>query len=1335
MEKGMTIHNSKFKKCSVFLLSLFFLFQTLEEYSFAGHAGQDLHGDQPEEEEKKEECKEKDPECCPKKGEPVYLYSGEFFYTHVDIELPGRLPIKIRRHYSAFGTYNGAFGYGWIHNYDTRLYRSSDGNLLLRRGCYNRAVFTFVGGNQYASPADEFETITENEDGTYTLYTREGLLYQYDINGSLASIDDANGNQLVFTYNPAGKLPIIGISPYSNLSTPIVIGYAYRLTRIEQYSGGVATGRYLTFDYNDNGRIVQIADSFGRSVFYIYHESQNGDLVSFLDAEGIPYEYNYNQKHLMTSFVGQGCSDCSVHHNTYDSKNRLIRQTHGNYRIEFNYQIPLEKTKVTTYVYDDATRQLLRTYIEYSEFDSNRNLIKSTRQMGQELDSEPGATEADDIVESHVYNAQSLMTQKTDPNGNVTNYTYDSNGNLLTESVTLASGEAITKTYTYDFTINYQQKKTSETISSTHDPQSYRTEYVYYPGTGNLHQERRILDESTAYITSYTYTANGDIDTITYPNGNQVSYQYNDFGQVTREFAPANPSHQTTYAYDNWGNRTSITDANTNTTEFTYDSLNRLTSITNPLGEQIIYTWTDANLTQIEQGKTDTHSGHITRIIYDDLNRKTDVIRETSEGALTIAQYTYDSEGNILSVTDTNGNASSYTYDLIGRLSSVTDPLGNTTTYTYDKNSNLTSITDAELNINTYQYDGLNRLTTVIQPQVDGENPTTRYTYNAIGNVTSIADAESHTTTNTYDRLGRLVRIEDPLGHITQYFYNGNDNLDYKIDANGDTIDYDYNDYNELKVITYPDHTVRFSYDNTGNLTSYNDGIISTSYTYDALNRKEDVTVTYPFGDRAISYTYDRFGNRSTSAYPDIGEIRYFYDDMDRLTNIFQQTQQVVNYQYDDTSRITTKTLANRATTSYTYDDANRLLSVIASGSEPISYTYDNVGNRLTKTGTDGEHSYTYDSLYRLSTATLPDEAYTYDRVGNRLTNQDHNDWTYNTNNQFTHYNSTDFTYDNNGNTISKTTTDGTTTYAWDYENRLTTINHQLSTINCSYDPFGKRLSKTVDGVTIYYLYDNEDIIAEYDNAGTLTRSYIHGQGIDEPLVMTNAATSTNYYYLSDGLGSITEIQDSTGTTVEKYRYDSFGNPTILAADATELTESAISNPYMFTAREWDTETQLYYYRARYYDPGVGRFLSEDPILKPFKYNNKFGNFVFALQNNPQIFNAYQYIQNNPVNDIDPYGLFNWKKFFKCAACYATLAAELAWAIRGADCPTPQAVKDAITRFKACKSLHCTGGFDDDDEDDEWDESFPPGTVPTPWGPMGPYVPTPEGPFGSVYNI
>jgi RHS repeat-associated protein len=248
-------------------------------------------------------------------------------------------------------------------------------------------------------------------------------------------------------------------------------------------------------------------------------------------------------------------------------------------------------------------------------------------------------------------------------------------------------------------------------------------------------------------------------------------------------------------------------------------------------------------------------------------------------------------------------------------------------------------------------------------------------------------------------------------------------------------------------------------------------------------------------------------------------------------------------------------------------------------------------------------------------TDTSPGENYTYDGVGNRLTGPLVTDtMSYDAGNEQLNINSTQYAYDLNGNRIQKTESGIITNYTYDDENRLVRITKGSDVITYAYDPFGRRIEKNVNGVITRYLYDQGAIIAAYDSKGSVTARYIHGLNIDEPLAIQ--LSKKNYFYHTDGLGSIVTLTNSSGSTAQTYSYDSFGNNT---------PNGSISQPFTFTAREYDSETGLYFYRARYYDPKVGRFVTKDPI--GFEGGD---------------YNLYNYVGGNPVNNNDPYGLFQW---------------------------------------------------------------------------------------------
>ena len=372
---------------------------------------------------------------------------------------------------------------------------------------------------------------------------------------------------------------------------------------------------------------------------------------------------------------------------------------------------------------------------------------------------------------------------------------------------------------------------------------------------------------------------------------------------------------------------------------------------------------------------------------------------------------------------------------------------------------------------------------------------------------------------------------------------------------------------------------------------------------------------------------------------PDGKTINYSYNQNNQMTKITTDTGSYT-FSYDSLNRRIKRTLPNNSYTTYAYDQLSRLTGITHKNAfnltiDTSSYTYDNAGNRLTKKDTEKTDRYNYDDIYRLTTVApksnplmqliydifnLNTEAYSYDPVGNRQTGPKSTDgYTYDSGNEQLTYKgkvllldkNDQNQYDVNGNLIKKTESlqgqsQVITTYAYDDENRLINVTIQtgnkIKQVSFAYDPFGRRISKALERddfainllikptypQTTNYVYDNQNIIAQYDQNNKLTASYVHGPNTDEPL--SAVINNNRIYYHADGLGSITTLTNQMGITVQKYEYDSFGNILCLPFPAW------IIQPYTYTARELDTDTGLYYYRARYYDPKAGRFVTKDPI-------------------------------------------------------------------------------------------------------------------------------------------
>jgi RHS repeat-associated protein len=434
-------------------------------------------------------------------------------------------------------------------------------------------------------------------------------------------------------------------------------------------------------------------------------------------------------------------------------------------------------------------------------------------------------------------------------------------------------------------------------------------------------------------------------------------------------------------------------------------------------------------------------------------------------------------------------------------------------------------------------------------------------------------------------------------------------------DENGNTTNYTYDLLNRQTQVTFPGNILKtFTYDPLGRLTSAQNQNIGYTMGYDQNGRLTGITDT---NGRAIAYAYDALNRKTQMTTPDGRTIAYGYDADSRLTQL-QAGIGTFAFSYDLLGRRTGLSYPNGDTTSYSYSAASNLTSInIVNSQQAIinsfTHTFDNVGNKTSVTDNAGPHSYTYDPTYQLTQAVHPSpqptEQYSYDPVGNRTGT------TVNSDNELLDDGAYTYAYDLNGNMTSMTeqATGITTTYGYDYENRLVTATSPGMTAQYKYDPFGRRIEKIVSGTITKYFYDGPSIIDQYDGSGAIIAAYLQDLAIDNPLSVTQSGAT--YFFHKDSLGTVTDLTDNAGATIQTYTYDSFGN--IVS------TTGTLAQPFTFTGREFDHETGLYYYRARYYDPMDGRFISEDPI-----------GLMGGI-------NEFSYAGNNAMNFVDPMGLFN----------------------------------------------------------------------------------------------
>jgi RHS repeat-associated protein len=758
------------------------------------------------------------------------------------------------------------------------------------------------------------------------------------------------------------------------------------------------------------------------------------------------------------------------------------------------------------------------------------------------------------------------------------------------------------------------------------------------------------------------FDASGKLTSITDRNGNAITFQYVQFEgdpeKYLQTITDATNNRHTTFNYivDTLGKRRidSIVDPSNppRTVSYTYNDGN-LTSFINMAGNTIEYTydhWSQDNksysfMTSITIYKPTTPATPLTTTIgytipgYD--------FRSITDPMGNIRSYgPYSWEGR--RITDANGNYTDYLfsnqYNVNGYTKEITDAAGNKVVFGYDNKCNRTSIQrynllssgTVSISTATISYDATGNITEIIDPMGN----TSRFTY-VDDNLTQFQDPAGNTYIFEYDTKSNLTKIKYPdypaNGEATFTYNNYGEVTDF-VDAKGNAYHFEYDDYGNRTAsrISYHSEVDSYTYDDVGRVMSHTDpnhtdpNLPPISYGYDGIDRLTDVT--YP--DNFVKqYTYDLCCGLSTVTDRN-GTVGFTYNDSSRLIEVKDMYDNVIGYGYDNAGNLTSLTYPGNKTVTYGYDYANRLTRVTDWLGNITTYEYGITGNYVKTIYPDGSTVvHQFDDANRLTSISdfKADGTmnavfdYTLNSIGNRTGISSYQplnvapsppaaNYTYNYDNRLKTVGSTTFTHDANGNLVTKTLGSTTTTYTWNYDNMLTDILvNDVTTHQYKYDGLGNRVSKRVNTSETRYVVDpNGTLLAEMNANNIITSYYVYGLGLISKITPTEEA----YYYHYDGLGSTVAITNSTGTAVNTYSYDEFGK--VISQSET------ISNSFKYVGKfgVMDDGNGLLYMRARYYDPEIGRFINKDPI-----------GFAGG-------FNMYTYAGNNPVNFIDPSGLF-----------------------------------------------------------------------------------------------
>ena len=1086
------------------------------------------------------------------------------------------------------------------------------------------------------------------------------ISFEYDAVGNLISYTDANNNLVQFEYDAYDRIKTI-TDPLGFTKT-----YEYdddgRVTKITDQNGNSKT-----FSYDSEGNLKTIVDAKNNETSFAYKLSDAPYCPTCDPAENPkkPIEIHY------PTYTERYEYDVRGH---ITKKTKVLDDT-TQYEWQYTYDgagnltsIRLPDNSRVTYKYDALNRlvEIVDPFQNSShfEYDSRDNLISVTEPAGYER-----------ILEYDLNGR--IISEKVAGKGKIS-YEYDPAGNII--KVTQANGSAITLEYNQRDLLTKRIDPFGNQTEISYDPMGHVIK-VTYPNGGEASFEYDAKGRVVKLITPLGETINftrdglGNIVSKTDYLENTWYYEYDELNRLTTITDPTNARQILEYTGP-WLSKK--IDFNGKVTLFERDSIGRVVSRIQKMNDTEPSTDEDDLVTTYHY---DTYFPTWTRQI-DPLNRTTTRILDAMGRVTRIvypdARYStfeYTPNGDLLSMRDLTGNIISYEYDEYGRLSRIKDTLSTIREINYDDSGNIETITGADGNTLHYVYDALYR----IKEWSDASGNTGTYTYDAMGHTIKYKDREGNESEFSYDLMGNELVSRTPLGRETEFTYDLAGHLLSAKDALGNLTSFTYNALGQLKTVVYPDNTSEeFSYDSLGNILakknrddswihySYDDAYRVTaidypgteddvSFIYDkasrmleATNSSATITFTYDPGNRVLSetingrtvrYTYDDSTGRKTIQYPGTDTVVEVRDIRRRVTQIEQNGSVLLSQGYDSSNLLTSRTFSNGITANFSYDSAGNMVQAqYMDGETPLAgfeYGYDREGNLLWEKHVHDPHnsfSFVYDSDYRLlgwRKGTLSEDheiitptevvSYNLDSAENWLSvtrNGITENRSLNSLNQYTEVGTQPYQYDANGNL----TDDGVHRYTYTPFNMLRKITRKADSsivAEYAYDPFHRRIEKKTNNVTYQYVYDNDHIIEEYAN-GALNFSNIFAGKLDD--IVFRSGNGTGYFYMKDHIGSIRGLADSNGNIIEHYRYEPYGQPNILDPSWQSQSSSTVENPYMFTGKRWDPDTDIYYSRLREYSPVLGRFLQPDSL----RYNESM--------------NLYQYALNNPLKYIDPYG-------------------------------------------------------------------------------------------------
>ena len=938
------------------------------------------------------------------------------------------------------------------------------------------------------------------------------------------------------------------------------------------------------FNFNTNGQLASIADPYNQSLSLTYNAS---NLVSTAkDWKNRQLTFNYSGTPQRLTSVTDGTRTVSYGYSTaYNTMGDLTSFTDAEgktstYSYDGNHQITATYDALNNIVVSNVYDSQGHAATQYTQGDTNKTwhvywsgwqtivMDPAGAQKVFNFDDQGRQISVQDAmgnVSQSFYDGQNHVIQTVSPMLETNKFIYDGNNNLVMQIDPLG------------FT-NQSVFDASNNLVKAIDPLGHATTCGYnaqfsltgqtngagdwvnyvYNTDGTL--KNRIDSGGT---NSFYYDTYGQLNGITYPGGlGGETNVNNSFGDVLTHTDARGFS--TTYAYNNRRQLTNTIAPTNLTASVSFDAVGNLLATTDPRSH------TTSNIWSVTQ--------HLIATKYP----------ATPQGQPTVTNA-YDSRDMLVRTVDPLQHAVVYTNDMAGRVVSVTDPVNRTTTFSFDNDGRKLTMANAAGETTRQVWDARG---SVVQ-MVDGANHSAYRAYDSAGNQIVLTNRNGKKWQFQFDAANRLTNTITPLTRSISVAFNHQGLVSSAKDAAGQTNVFNYDGKGRLTNRTDVVSTVIYKYDANSNPTNVIEAGKTNLWAYDAYNRVSSYTDT---AGNLIKYRYDANGNLTNLIYPGNKVVAYFFDNLNRLTNVLDWSGRKTSIGYDLASRMTSLVRPNGSYRTINYDAAGQATSILEQMSNglPIAifkHGWTNTGNMAWEFAAPLPH-----------VASLPIRTMTYDD-DNRLKT----------------VNGLNVTNDANGNlTTAPLTNNVLVSQIFDGRNRLvTTLGTNTATyVTNRYDAINNRITQTAGTNLMTYVVNPNaklpQVLMRVKNG--VTNYYIYGAGLLYQITETATATNTKTYHY-DYRGSTVAMSADNGVITDRIEYSAYGTTTYRVG----ITDT----PFLYNGR-YGVQTDssgLLYMQARYYNPYLCRFVSQDP-----------SGFDGGL-------NWFSYADGNPISNIDPFGL------------------------------------------------------------------------------------------------